>query len=143
MLFFSAKKLFADHFLPIWTTNCTFFNFAHFQYNICCREVKEVLPEMVGMLPNDDTNTDLPTEVTASLCHILINLSQSSTQYVRAIVNQGALPKIINISKDSGLVCPHLTHTPPISSRAKRTLNLSCSLLYPCYMYIQYIDNRE
>ncbi|GAA6228207.1 plakophilin-2 isoform X1 [Lates japonicus] len=65
--------------------------------------VNQVLPEVAGMLPNDDTSTDLPTEVTASLCHILINLSQSDMQHVRAIVNQGALPKIINISsRDNG-----------------------------------------
>ncbi|XP_035002759.1 plakophilin-2 [Hippoglossus stenolepis] len=65
--------------------------------------VKQVLPEVVAMLPNDDTGTDLPTDVTASLCHILINLCQSNLQHVRAIVSQGALPKIINISsKDSG-----------------------------------------
>ncbi|XP_034381661.1 plakophilin-2 isoform X1 [Cyclopterus lumpus] len=65
--------------------------------------VKQVLPEVVGMLPNDDTATDLPTEVTASLCNILINLSQSDAQHVKAIVNQGALEQIINISsKDSG-----------------------------------------
>ncbi|KAL6116842.1 pkp2 [Pungitius sinensis] len=64
---------------------------------------KQVLPEVVGMLPNDDTGTDLPTEVTASLCQILINLSQGDTQQVRAILNQGALQKIINISsKDRG-----------------------------------------
>ncbi|XP_054480645.1 plakophilin-2 [Anoplopoma fimbria] len=65
--------------------------------------VKQVLPELVGMLPNDDTATDLPTEVTASLCHTLNNLSQTDTQHVKAIVNQGALQKIINISsKDNG-----------------------------------------
>ncbi|XP_038594979.1 plakophilin-2 [Micropterus salmoides] len=65
--------------------------------------VKQLLPEVVGMLPNNYTGTDLPTEVTVSLCQILINLSQSSTQHVRAIVNQRALPKIINISsKDNG-----------------------------------------
>ncbi|KAG8005644.1 Plakophilin-2 [Nibea albiflora] len=68
--------------------------------------VKQVLPEVVEMLPNDDTGTDLPTEVTVSLCHILINLCQSDRQHVRAIVNQGALPKIINISnKDNGNYC--------------------------------------
>lgn len=73
---------------------------------ICYPEVKQVLPEVVGMLPNNDTGTDLPTEVTVSLCQILINLSQSNMQHVRAIVNQRALPKIINISsKDNGLVC--------------------------------------
>ncbi|XP_070709866.1 plakophilin-2 [Pempheris klunzingeri] len=65
--------------------------------------VKQVLPEVLWMLPNDDTATDLPTEVTAALCHILINLSQSDVQHVRAIVNHAALPKIINISsKDNG-----------------------------------------
>uniref|UniRef100_A0A3Q3VML0 Plakophilin 2 n=1 Tax=Mola mola TaxID=94237 RepID=A0A3Q3VML0_MOLML len=65
--------------------------------------VKQVLPEVVTMLPNDDTGTDLPTEVTAHLCHILNNLSQSNRQHVRAIVNEGALPKIINISsQDNG-----------------------------------------
>nr|XP_019947610.1 PREDICTED: plakophilin-2 [Paralichthys olivaceus] len=65
--------------------------------------VKQVLPELVAMLPNDDTGTDLPTEVTASLCHILFNLCQSDPQHVKAIVNQGALSKIINISsRDSG-----------------------------------------
>uniref|UniRef100_A0A8C7DH22 Plakophilin 2 n=1 Tax=Oncorhynchus kisutch TaxID=8019 RepID=A0A8C7DH22_ONCKI len=65
--------------------------------------VKQLLPQLVVMLPNSDTSTDLPTEVTVSLCHILINLSQDETQHVRAIVNHGALPKIINISaKDNG-----------------------------------------
>ncbi|XP_029318112.1 plakophilin-2 isoform X2 [Cottoperca gobio] len=65
--------------------------------------VKQVLPEVVEMLPNDDTGTDLPTEVTATLCNTLVNLSQCDTQHVRAVFNQGALPKIINISsKDNG-----------------------------------------
>ncbi|XP_059181778.1 plakophilin-2 [Centropristis striata] len=65
--------------------------------------VKQVLPEVLWMLPHDDTGTDLPTEVTATLCYTLINLSQSDVQNVRAIVNHGALPKIINISsKDNG-----------------------------------------
>ena len=57
------------------------------------------------MLPCDDTGTDLPTEVTATLCNTLLNLSQSDMQNVRAIFNQGALPNIINISsKDNGSV---------------------------------------
>lgn len=64
-----------------------------------------MLPEVVGMLPNDDTGTDLPTDVTASLCHILINVSQNNVQHARAMVNERALSKIINIScKDNGLV---------------------------------------
>ncbi|KAM3588118.1 uncharacterized protein V6R79_021657 [Siganus canaliculatus] len=65
--------------------------------------VKHVLPELVAMLPDDDTGTDLPTEVTASLCHILSSVSLSDKQHVNAIVNEGALPKIIGISSiDSG-----------------------------------------
>ncbi|XP_034019407.1 LOW QUALITY PROTEIN: plakophilin-2 [Thalassophryne amazonica] len=63
--------------------------------------VKQVLPEVVEMIPSDDT--ELPTEATVSLCNILVNLSQTDTQNVRAIVNHGALPKVISISKlDSG-----------------------------------------
>lgn len=67
------------------------------------------------MLPGDDDDdggsggdTQLPAEVTASLCHILNNLSQSDKQHVRAIINEGGLPKIIGIStrgsSDSGSV---------------------------------------
>lgn len=64
-----------------------------------------MLPELVGMLTNDDAGAELPDEVTASLCHILNSLSQSDRQHVGAIVNEGALPKIIDISsRDSRLV---------------------------------------
>lgn len=79
-------------------------------FKSCCPKVKQVLPELVEMLPNDDSDTQLPAEVTASLCHILNNLSQSDKQHVKAIVNEGALPKIISISvADTGSVC--LTNT--------------------------------
>lgn len=96
--------------------------------------MKQVLPEVVGMLPNDDTGADLPTEVTASLCHILNNLSQSDRQHVRAIVNEGALPKVINISsKDNGLVYTHL----PVSERIHpETRNLLTSDVWCFYTSI-------
>nr|XP_061809100.1 plakophilin-2-like [Nerophis lumbriciformis] len=65
--------------------------------------VKQVLPEVVELMPNNDTGHDLPSDVTASLCHILVNLSQSDVQNVRAMLSQDALPKICNISKkDNG-----------------------------------------
>ncbi|KAK7913586.1 hypothetical protein WMY93_013797 [Mugilogobius chulae] len=65
--------------------------------------ITHVLPEIVSMLPNNDRGTDQPPEVTACLCHILLNLSQNHTESVKAVVNLGALPKIINISsKDNG-----------------------------------------
>lgn len=79
--------------------------------SLCCPEVKHVLPEVVEMLPNDDTGSNLPTEVTVCLCQILNNLSQSDRQHVRAIVNEGALPNIISISrKDNGLACLNILH---------------------------------
>lgn len=64
----------------------------------------QVLPEVLSMLPRNDGDDDsLPGEVTTSLCQTLINLSQSDVKNVKAIVNYGALPKIIDISStDSG-----------------------------------------
>ncbi|KAG5267347.1 hypothetical protein AALO_G00220700 [Alosa alosa] len=65
--------------------------------------IKQVLPELLAMLPSSDMGTDLPMDVTVSLCHVLINLCQADTQSVRAVVNHGALPKIISIStRDNG-----------------------------------------
>lgn len=126
-------------FLTIWTTSCAFLFFLH-TFNVsflCCLEVKQVLPEVVEMLPNDDTGSNLPTEVTASLCHILNNLSQSDRQHVRAIVNEGALPKIINISHtDKRLACLTFSscsrqHSP----RNKEPLVSDVQFLDQYYMY--------
>lgn len=65
--------------------------------------VKQVLPELVAILPNSDRSVEQPIEVTVSVCHILINLSHVSVSNTSAIINQGALPKIISISsKDNG-----------------------------------------
>lgn len=59
--------------------------------------IKQVLPELVAMLPTSDTNSEQPVEIT-SVCHILNNLSQASVQNIRAILNHGVLPRIIRIS---------------------------------------------
>lgn len=65
--------------------------------------VKQVLPELVAILPNSDRNVEQPIDITVMICHILINLSHASIPNTRAIINQGALPKIISIStKDNG-----------------------------------------
>ncbi|XP_056443547.1 plakophilin-2 [Gadus chalcogrammus] len=65
--------------------------------------VKQVLPELVAMLPSSDQGTEVPTELTVCLCQILTNFTKNDTSSVKAIVNQGALPKVINIStKDNG-----------------------------------------
>ncbi|XP_058630195.1 LOW QUALITY PROTEIN: plakophilin-2 [Onychostoma macrolepis] len=65
--------------------------------------VKQVLPELVSILPNSDQSVEQPIEVTVMICHILINLSHASVSNTCAIIKQEALPKIINIStKDNG-----------------------------------------
>lgn len=38
----------------------------------------------------------------ASVCHILTDLSQSDRQHAGAIVNEGALPRIVGISRRDG-----------------------------------------
>ncbi|KAK7149665.1 hypothetical protein R3I94_009089 [Phoxinus phoxinus] len=65
--------------------------------------VKQVLPELVAILPNTDRSIEQPIEFTVTICHILINLSNASVVNTTAIINQGALSKIISIStKDNG-----------------------------------------
>ncbi|KAG7455898.1 hypothetical protein MATL_G00245970 [Megalops atlanticus] len=65
--------------------------------------VKQVLPELISMLSG--SNTDMPAEVTISLFHILLNISQNEAQNALAIVNNGGLGKIVSISaKDYGSV---------------------------------------
>lgn len=52
------------------------------------------------MLPvGDDCGAGLGVTATVSLCHILNNLSLSGQQHVRAIVNAGALPRIVTIGR--------------------------------------------
>lgn len=59
-----------------------------------------MLPELVRMLPvGDNYGTDLGVTATVALCHILNILSLSDRQHVRAMVNQGALPRIVGISR--------------------------------------------
>lgn len=57
------------------------------------------------MLFNDDSATDLSSDVMVPLFDILTNLSQTDSQTVKDIFKQGALQRIINISReDNGLV---------------------------------------
>lgn len=55
------------------------------------------------MLPvGDDCDAGLGGTATASLCHILNSLSLSDRQHVQAIVNKGALPRIVAIGRCDG-----------------------------------------
>ncbi|XP_026866744.2 plakophilin-2 [Electrophorus electricus] len=59
--------------------------------------IKQVLPELVPILPASDLKSEPAAEVT-SVCHILNNLSQASVQSARAILNHGVLPRVIGLS---------------------------------------------
>lgn len=55
------------------------------------------------MLPvGDDCDAGLDVTTTVSLCHILNSLSLSDRQHVHAIVNEGALPRIVCIGRCDG-----------------------------------------
>lgn len=55
------------------------------------------------MLPvGDDCGAGLGVTATVSLCHILNTLSLSERQHVRAIVNEGALPRIVGLGRCDG-----------------------------------------
>uniref|UniRef100_A0A3Q1IRG4 Uncharacterized protein n=1 Tax=Anabas testudineus TaxID=64144 RepID=A0A3Q1IRG4_ANATE len=62
--------------------------------------VKKVLPDAMQMLFNDDSATDLSSDVMVPLFDILTNLSQTDSQTVKDIFKQGALQRIINISRE-------------------------------------------
>lgn len=52
------------------------------------------------MLPvDDDYGANLGVTATVSLCQVLNSLSLSNRQHVQALVNQGALPRIVGISR--------------------------------------------
>lgn len=52
------------------------------------------------MLPvDDDCGADLGVTATVALCQVLNSLSLSNRHHVQALVNQGALPRIVGISR--------------------------------------------
>ncbi|XP_076862933.1 plakophilin-2 [Brachyhypopomus gauderio] len=59
--------------------------------------IKQVLPDLVPILPATETKAEPAAEVT-SVCHILNNLSQASVQGARAVLNHGVLPRVVGIS---------------------------------------------
>lgn len=61
-------------------------------------KAKQVLPEVVTMLPSNDASTDQDSQVTKCLCQILTLLSQSHAN-VEELIELKCLQKIINISK--------------------------------------------
>uniref|UniRef100_A0A8B9FD26 Plakophilin-2 n=1 Tax=Amazona collaria TaxID=241587 RepID=A0A8B9FD26_9PSIT len=59
---------------------------------------KEVLPDLVSILPETLPGSDIVCETTASICYTLYNLTQSSSHNARLLLSADGLPKIITIS---------------------------------------------
>ncbi|XP_077026610.1 plakophilin-2 isoform X1 [Tamandua tetradactyla] len=59
---------------------------------------KEILPDLVSIIPDTVPSTDLLIETTASACYTLNNVIQNSYQNARDLLNTGGLQKIMTIS---------------------------------------------
>ncbi|XP_050762443.1 plakophilin-2 isoform X3 [Gymnogyps californianus] len=59
---------------------------------------REVLPDLVSILPESVPGSDIVCETTASICYTLYNLTQSSSHNARLLLSADGLPKIITIS---------------------------------------------
>ncbi|KFV83876.1 Plakophilin-2, partial [Struthio camelus australis] len=59
---------------------------------------REVLPDLVSILPDSVPESDIASETTASICYTLYNLTQSSSHNARLLLNTDGLPKLITIS---------------------------------------------
>ncbi|XP_048158250.1 plakophilin-2 isoform X1 [Corvus hawaiiensis] len=59
---------------------------------------REVLPDLVSILPECVPGSDIACETTASICYTLFNLTQSSSHNARLLLSAHGLPKVIAIS---------------------------------------------
>ncbi|XP_062991033.1 plakophilin-2 [Elgaria multicarinata webbii] len=59
---------------------------------------REVLPDLVSILPDSAPTSEVANETTASACYALYNLTQSSSQNARLLLNSDGISKVMNIS---------------------------------------------
>ncbi|XP_038269152.1 plakophilin-2 [Dermochelys coriacea] len=59
---------------------------------------RNVLSDLVSILPDSVQGSDVTNETMASVCYTLYNLTQNSSQNARLLLNTDGLPKIMNIS---------------------------------------------
>nr|XP_028602492.1 plakophilin-2 isoform X1 [Podarcis muralis] len=59
---------------------------------------REVLPDLVAVLPDAAPTSDIANETTASTCYALYNLTQNSSQNARLLLNSDGISKVLNIS---------------------------------------------
>ncbi|XP_026513362.1 plakophilin-2 [Terrapene carolina triunguis] len=60
---------------------------------------RNVLSDLVSLLPDSVQGSEVTNETTASICYTLYNLTQNSSQNARLLLNTGGLPKIMDISR--------------------------------------------
>uniref|UniRef100_A0A8C3I480 Plakophilin 2 n=1 Tax=Chrysemys picta bellii TaxID=8478 RepID=A0A8C3I480_CHRPI len=60
---------------------------------------RNVLSDLVSLLPDSVQGSEVTNETTASICYTLYNLTQNSSQNARLLLNTGGLPKIMIISR--------------------------------------------
>ncbi|XP_062839169.1 plakophilin-2 [Anolis carolinensis] len=59
---------------------------------------REILPDLVAILPDSVPTTDVANETTASACYALYNLTQNNSQNARLLLNSDGISKIMSIS---------------------------------------------
>uniref|UniRef100_A0A8D0G460 Plakophilin-2 n=1 Tax=Sphenodon punctatus TaxID=8508 RepID=A0A8D0G460_SPHPU len=59
---------------------------------------REVLPDLLAILPDSTPGSDVANETAASICYTLYNLTQKSSQNAKLLLNSNGIPKIMNIS---------------------------------------------
>ncbi|XP_077196016.1 plakophilin-2 isoform X2 [Paroedura picta] len=65
---------------------------------------REVLSDLVAILPDFVSHSDIANETTASACYALYNLTQSSSQNARLLLNSDGISKVMNISTSESKV---------------------------------------
>ncbi|KAJ7329139.1 hypothetical protein JRQ81_015313 [Phrynocephalus forsythii] len=59
---------------------------------------RDVLPDLVAILPDSVPTSDVANETAASACYALYNLTQSNSHNARQLLNSDGISKIMNIS---------------------------------------------
>ncbi|KAM7180360.1 plakophilin-2 [Macrochelys suwanniensis] len=59
---------------------------------------RNVLSDLVSILPDSAQESDVTNETTASVCYTLYNLTENSSQNAQLLLNTDGIPKIMNIS---------------------------------------------
>ncbi|XP_044289942.1 plakophilin-2 [Varanus komodoensis] len=59
---------------------------------------REIMPDLLSMLPDSAPTSDDANETTASACYALLNLTQNSSQNAQLLLNSNGISKIINLS---------------------------------------------